>query len=90
MYDGPVCYVDGWHHAVVQNDAGEDVPGDRLYLEDDGTFRVAVDGDESWHERKHTAYAVIVPEGGGVGTSLSSEEFGAFQKWIADLRGGGE
>lgn len=74
-YDGPVCYVDGWHHAVDEN--GD--PGDKLFLEDDGTYRPAEDGDESWHDRYHGQFVSIVPEGAEEPVHVSKDEWEAFQ-----------
>lgn len=62
-YKGPVCYQDGWHYTVVKDSAksaefpdGHDVPGEKLYMEDDGTFRLAAGGDLSHHERHHQKF----------------------------------
>lgn len=58
-YDGPVCFQDGWHCAVDEN--GD--PGERLFLDDDGTYRLAEDGDKSWNDRKASGpVAQVVPE----------------------------
>jgi len=49
LYQGDVCYRDGWHWSVVDGE-----PGVRLVLDEaEGTFRVATDTDKSWHERHH-------------------------------------
>lgn len=47
-----VCYRDGWHWTV--GDDGE--PDQKLYLDDDGTYRPATDQDESWHDRVHQQF----------------------------------
>jgi hypothetical protein len=47
-YTGPVCYQDGWHWTATP--AG---PGERLVLEDDGSYRLATAADQSWHDRHH-------------------------------------
>jgi hypothetical protein len=72
-YEGPVCYADGWHHAVDEN--GD--PGDRLYLNDDGSYRLAEDGDESWHNRKHGQFVQVELEDGQT-QAVSREEWEAF------------
>jgi hypothetical protein len=54
-YTGPVVYMDGWHYSVDKNDQ----PDKKLYFEDDGTFRFAKDGDESWYDRAHARYATM-------------------------------
>ena len=54
-YTGPVCFRDGWHWSV---DA-DDQPDQKLYLEDDGTYRPAADGDLSWFERYHKQYTNV-------------------------------
>lgn len=59
-YEGPVCYADGWHLSV---DEGGN-PADRLFLEDDGTYRLAEAGDESWHTRKHGQFVSVEFEDG--------------------------
>lgn len=58
IYEGVVCYQDGWHMSVDEDDA----PDRKLYLDDDGTYRFAVDGDLSWHERKHKRFATVQME----------------------------
>lgn len=69
VYEGPVCYADGWHHAVDEDGN----PGDRLFLEDDGTYRTAVDGDESWHDRKHGQFVQVAFEDGQAQTVTRAE-----------------
>lgn len=55
-----VCYRDGWHWTVETDDDGNDVPGKKLVLEDDGSFRPATKADtESWHNRKHERFATV-------------------------------
>lgn len=86
-YTGPVCYQDGWHYAVVTDPAtGYDVVGERLYLDDNGTYRVAVDGDESWSDRKHERYALLVPADGSPMVSVTPDEMTAVQKVLDDIR----
>lgn len=87
-YTGAVCYQDGWHYTVVQDAAGHDQPGDRLFLDDDGSYRLAVDGDASWHDRKHRGYAMLIPEDGGKGVAVSSDELKAVEELLRERRGG--
>lgn len=94
-YDGPVCYLDGWHYTVVADPSGSEtpegrpheIPGDRLYLDDDGAYRYATDDDTaSWHDRKHVGYARIAMEGGQAGLDVSPEEFEAIQEMLRERR----
>lgn len=88
LYDGPVCYFDGWHYTVVAGGGG-DVPGARLVLEDDGSYRIAAPEDtESWHDRKHAAFTLVVPEGGVASVVVSAEEMVAVAELLAERRGG--
>lgn len=89
-YEGPVCYLDGWHWSVVDDGAGGEQPGERLVLEDDGTYRAAADEDVSWHERKHQRFATVEMEDGGPGVRVSEQELAAVQELLARLREGGE
>jgi hypothetical protein len=61
-YTGDVCYQDGWHWTVVKDEAGDDTPGEKLTLGDDGLYRPAVDGDLSWHDQHHQQFAEIRPD----------------------------
>lgn len=61
-YEGPVCYADGWHMSVDEDGN----PADRLFLGDDGTYRLAEEGDESWHDRKHGQFVQVELEDGKV------------------------
>lgn len=86
-YDGPVCYLDGWHYAVVPDEAGHDQPGDRLALGDDGVYRVAAAADtESWHDRKHRGFVLMTPEGGAVGVAVTADEMAEIQKLLDERR----
>lgn len=83
-YSGDVCYVDGWHHSV--DDVGD--PGERLVLEDDGTYRFATDADtESWHDRKHRGYVLVDVGEMHKSVPVSSEEMDAIQKLLDERRG---
>jgi hypothetical protein len=83
-----VCYVDGWHHAVVEGPDGYEVPGDRLVLEDDGTYRPATDADtESWHDRKHASFTLLVPEGGQPAVAVTADEMDAVRELLDERRG---
>lgn len=81
-YSGDVCYVDGWHMTVEQDENGSDVPGERLVLSDDGTYAIADSEADSWFDRKHTAFAVVVPDGGGSGRSVSAEQFSQIEQFL--------
>jgi len=84
-----VCFVDGWHHEVVQDADGNDVPGARLVLEDDGSFRPATDDDtNSWNERKHQRFADVVMEDGSGGMRVTPEEMIVIQETIRKIREG--
>jgi hypothetical protein len=72
-YEGPVCYADGWHLSVDEDGN----PGDRLFLDDDGTYRLAEDGDESWHDRKHGQFVQVELEDGQT-QSVSRADWEAF------------
>lgn len=78
-YTGPVCYLDGWHRAV-------DADGDKLYLEDDGSYRFAVDGDESWHDRKHVDFATVKLEDGSDGIRVDADELDAVKEFLEGRR----
>jgi len=86
-YSGDVCYQDGWHMSVVKDAAGHDVPGERLFLEDDGSYRLAVDGDLSWHDRHHQRFVNVVMEDGSQSEQVSAEEFAAIQDLLKQKRG---
>lgn len=87
-YEGPVCFQDGWHYSVVPDGNGGDVPDARLFLEDDGTYRLAEDSDASWQDRKHAAYQILVPEDGTPAVAVTSEEMAAIQELLNQRRGG--
>jgi hypothetical protein len=55
-YEGPVCFVDGWHYSVKNG-----APDKKLFLEDNGSYRYAVKGDPSWNARKHERFVQVVP-----------------------------
>jgi len=88
-YDGPVCYLEGWHYSVVPADVGEE-PGQRLVLNEDGSYTVAGPDDQSWHDRKHQRFASIVPEDGSPGLRVTSEELAEIQKLLDQRRKGAE
>jgi len=85
-YDGPVCYQDGWHMTVVTDAAGNETPGKRLYLEDDGSYRTANKGDESWHDRKHGQFATIALEDGTPGLTVTADELDAIEAFLVERR----
>lgn len=83
-----VCYAqDGWHHAVTIGEDGNEVVGERLFLDDDGTYRPAVEGDASWHDRKHRSYALVVPESGSAAVAVTADEMEAIDALLAERRG---
>lgn len=82
VYTGDVAYQDGWHIAVDESD----VPGDRLFLDDDGSYRLAAEGDESWHERKHQSFATLQMEDGGT-IRITASEADAVKNLLSGLRG---
>ena len=88
-YTGPVCYQDGWHYSVDENEQ----PGERLHLEDtaDGSksrYRLATESDtRSWHDRKHGQFAHIALEDGGAGLTVTADELDAIQALLAERRG---
>lgn len=85
-----VCFLDGWHYAVVQDADGADVPGDRLVLEDDGSYRLATDADtETWHDRKHIRYATVELEDGTASVRVTAEEMEAIRQMLDEKRGNG-
>lgn len=68
-YEGHVCYVGhdhesedgrsligGWHYTVVESPSGYEMPGERLVLEEDGSYRLATDEDQSHFEKHHVQY----------------------------------
>lgn len=82
-----VCFLDGWHYAVVQDAVGADVPGDRLVLEDDGTYRLATDADTvSWNERKQERFATI-EMADGTTVRVNEEEMEAVKALLEERRG---
>ena len=87
LYTGPVCFMDGWHYTTTTDADGNETPADRLFCNDDGTYRLAADSDPSWFDRKHTAFAVVMPDDGGSGIPVSKEEAGKVQELLASLRG---
>ncbi len=56
VYEGDVCYADGWHWSV---DA-DDQPDKKLALED-GVYRFATDDDVSWHDQHHGQFVEVEP-----------------------------
>lgn len=86
-YEGAVCYLDGWHWSVVEAADGSTEPGERLFLDDDGTYRLAAADDLSWHERKHQGFASVVMEDGAQQTRVTAEEFAAVQQMLEERRG---
>lgn len=87
VYTGDVCYLDGWHHTVAKDELGNDVPGVRLVLDDDGVYVLAEDGDESWHERKHRQFTLVVPEDGGTSVAVTADEMREIQAVLEARRG---
>ena len=86
-YDGPVCYMGGWHWTVVQGERGEE-PGERLVLDDDGSYHLADETDtESWHDRKHQRFATFEMEDGAASTRVTAEEYEAIQQLLRERRG---
>lgn len=84
-----VCYQDGWHYSVVTDENGNDVPGERLVLEDDGSFRLATEDDiNSWHDRKHQQFASVVMEDQSEGLRVTAEEMAIIQETIRKIREG--
>ncbi len=83
VYTGAVYYADGWHQT-------DEDPPRRLFLEDDGTYRIAEDGDESWHDRKHERFATFEFEDGAAATRVSERELGAINELLARMRVGTE
>lgn len=82
-YTGPVAYQDGWHYAAT-----EDGLGDRLALEDDGTYRVATATDESWHDRKHQQFVLVDVGEMQKSVPVSADEMAEIQKMLDERRGG--
>ena len=87
-YTGAVCYLDGWHHTVTKDANGDDTPGERLVLEDDGTYRPATEQDLSWHDRKHTSFTLVVPDGGKPAVAVTADEMAAIQSMLDERRAG--
>ena len=97
-YEGPVCYNaddPGWHYTAVPNPAGlgngdeghvYEVPGVRLFLDDSDPenpfYRLAKEGDESWHDRKHRGYASLVVEGGAITKDIDMETYKQFEEFL--------
>lgn len=86
-YTGPVCYVDGWHCTVGKNENNEDVPGERLVLEEDGSYRLATEEDESHHDRHHQSFVNIEMEDGSEAVQVNPEEYAAIQEMLRQRRG---
>lgn len=87
-YTGPVCYQDGWHYTVDENEQ----PGVKLHLEDtDGgekfRYRLATEHDASWHDRKHGQHVEVKLEDGGAGLTVTQDELGAIQQFLNERRG---
>jgi hypothetical protein len=82
-YIGDVVYQDGWHWSLVDGQ-----PGERLFLADDGTYHPAVDGDLSWHDRKHQAFTSVVLEDQSDGVRVTAEELAEIRAMLAERRGG--
>lgn len=87
-YTGPVCYVGhdhesadgrelkgGWHYTIVEHADGHEMPGDRLVLDEDGSYRYATSSDQSHHERHHQRFVEVVP-------NLSDEERDRLQRLL--------
>jgi hypothetical protein len=88
-YTGPVRYQDGWHWALETDpDGGNPRLGAKLFLEDDGTYRAAIDGDASWHDRKHGQFMTIEMEDKSQpGMTVSKDDFDAIQAFLAERKG---
>jgi hypothetical protein len=86
MYDGPVCYQDGWHWSIKEADDGGHEPDAKLFLDDDGSYRIAAETDESWHDRKHERLATIDMEDGAPGLRVTADEFDAVKEFLNDRR----
>jgi hypothetical protein len=82
-YTGPVCYQDGWHYSVDENDQ----PDKRLYLNEDGSYRHANEDDASWHDRQHGQYVHVALEDGGAGLTVTADELAAIEQLLAERRG---
>ena len=84
IYEGSVCYQDGWHYSVIQDANGYDIPDAKLFLDDDGTYRLATDDDESWHDRKHGQFATIeLEDGDQPGLTVSTDDMAAIKEFLA-------
>ncbi len=86
-YEGSVCYQDGWHYTVVADADGNETPDARLFLDDDGSYRLATDADQSWHERKHGQFVTVQMEDGSAAVTVTADEMAAIQELLAEKRG---
>jgi hypothetical protein len=68
------------------------IPDQKLFLDDDGQFWIAEDGDESWHGRKHQRFASFDLEDGSDGIRVTEDELGPMKEFLDGLRSkkGGE
>lgn len=84
-----VCFIDGWHYSVLTDANENDVPGERLVLEDDGSYRVATETDvESWNDRKHQRFANVVMEDQSEGLRVTEQEMSIIQETLRKIREG--
>jgi hypothetical protein len=96
-YEGAVCYVGfdheaadgrallgGNHYSAAVGPDGGDVPGERLFLDDDGVYHVAEDADPSYRDR-HPDHLVIAAVMGGVGEPRTDAEYEATYRHLDAL-----
>lgn len=62
------------------------IPDQKLYLDDDGVYSIAEDGDESWHDRKHQRFASFDLEDGSDGIRVTEDELGPMKEFLDGLR----
>lgn len=62
-----------------------EMPGEKLFLDaKTSKYRVAKDGDKSWHERHHKRLALVAPEG-SIGQPETDEEYDAAHRHLNEL-----
>lgn len=83
-----VCYLDGWHWSVKDDGNGGEEPDIKLFLEHDGTYRAATDGDQSWHDRAHGRFATIEMEDATPGLTVTADDMADIKAFLAERKAG--
>lgn len=87
----PEQIADAENSVALAKSHSYDTPGERLFLDDTDPgnpfYRLAVDGDQSWHDRKHRQFSLIEMESGAPAVQVNADEMAAIKKMLDDRRG---